>query len=65
MTLLGRKSRLICTLTYQAVMDIIGFIDENFTATLGYLVDNKAYGTSVVGMHEPQKILWLRTFLAK
>ena len=50
---------------YRAVMDAVGFTEEDLMAALGHLVDHKAQGVSFVGMHEQHRTLWLRTFLAK
>ena len=50
---------------YTAVMDIVGFTEESLMAALRHLVDNKAQGTSFVGINLPHRILWLRTYLGK
>jgi hypothetical protein len=43
---------------YQAVMDMVGFTEEDLMAALSHLVDHKAHGCSFVGMNDPQRILW-------
>ena len=50
---------------YNAVMTVVGFSDEALMAALGHLVDHKAQGSVFVGMNEPHRILWLRTYLGK
>ncbi|CAM0951200.1 unnamed protein product [Alopecurus aequalis] len=50
---------------YSAVMDQIGFTDENLMVALGHLVDHRAQGVNFVGMSGQHRTLWLRTFLAR
>jgi hypothetical protein len=50
---------------YNAVMDMIGFAEDDLMAALGHLVDHKAQGSSFVGMIQPHRILWLRNYLGK
>ncbi|KAK1664554.1 hypothetical protein QYE76_052713 [Lolium multiflorum] len=38
---------------YQAVMDMVGFVEEDLMAALSHLVDHKAQGSSFVGMNDP------------
>ena len=46
-------------------MDVVDFIEEALMVALGHFVSHKAQDVNFVGMTEPQRILWLRTFLAK
>ncbi|KAM0879235.1 hypothetical protein ACQ4PT_034373 [Festuca glaucescens] len=50
---------------YNAVMDMLGFAEDDLTVALSHLVDHKAQGCSFVGMIEPHRVLWLRNYLAK
>ncbi|KAJ1258462.1 hypothetical protein BS78_10G077000 [Paspalum vaginatum] len=50
---------------YGAVMYMPGFTEEALLVAFSHLVDNKAQGVAFVGMSEPHRVLWLRTFLAK
>ena len=50
---------------YNAVMDMLGFTEDDLMAALSHLVDHKAQGCSFVGMIEPHRVLWLRNYLAK
>jgi hypothetical protein len=50
---------------YSAVMFMPGFTEEAFIVAFSHLVDNKAQGTSFVGMSHSHCVMWLRTFLAK
>ena len=50
---------------YSAVMNQIGFTDENLMVVLGHLVDHRAQGVNFVGMSGQHSTLWLRTFLAR
>ncbi|KAK1646986.1 hypothetical protein QYE76_064791 [Lolium multiflorum] len=50
---------------YNAVMDMLGFAEDDLMAALSHLVDHKAQGSSFVGMIEPHRILWLRNYLVK
>ncbi|KAK1613134.1 hypothetical protein QYE76_036807 [Lolium multiflorum] len=48
---------------YNAVMDMLGFAEEDLMAALSHLIDHKAQGCSFVGMIEPHCVLWLRNTL--
>ncbi|KAK1643459.1 hypothetical protein QYE76_061264 [Lolium multiflorum] len=50
---------------YNAVMDMLGFAEDDLMATLSHLIDHKAQGSSFIGMIEPHRVLWLRTTLAR
>ncbi|KAK1683456.1 hypothetical protein QYE76_044304 [Lolium multiflorum] len=50
---------------YNAVMDMLGFAEDDLMAALSHLVDHKAQGSSFVGMIEPHRVLWLRNYLGK
>ncbi|KAK1610773.1 hypothetical protein QYE76_034446 [Lolium multiflorum] len=50
---------------YNAVMDMLGFIEDDLMAALSHLVDHKDQGSSFVGMIEPHRVLWLRNYLGK
>jgi len=50
---------------YGAVMYMAGFPEEALIVAFSHLVDNKAQGVAFVGMSDPHRVLWLRTFLAK
>ncbi|KAK1603280.1 hypothetical protein QYE76_018323 [Lolium multiflorum] len=50
---------------YNAVMDMLGFAEDHLMAALSHLVDHKAQGSSFVGMIEPHRVLWLRSYLGK
>jgi hypothetical protein len=50
---------------YSAVMFMPGFTEEALIVAFSHLVDNKAQGTTSVGMSHSHCVLWLRTFLAK
>ncbi|CAM0907935.1 unnamed protein product [Alopecurus aequalis] len=50
---------------YSAVMNQIGFTDENLMVALGHLVDHRAQGVNFVGMSGQHMTLWLRPFLAR
>ncbi|KAK1687158.1 hypothetical protein QYE76_048006 [Lolium multiflorum] len=50
---------------YNAVMDMLGFVEDDLMTALSHLVDHKAQGSSFVGMIEPHRILWLRNYLGK
>ncbi|KAK1679430.1 hypothetical protein QYE76_040278 [Lolium multiflorum] len=50
---------------YNAVMDMLGFAEDDLMAAMSHLVDHKAQGCSFVGMIEPHRVLWLRNYLAK
>ena len=50
---------------YGAVMYMEGFPEEALIVPFSHLVDNKAQGVAFVGMSDPHRVLWLRTFLAK
>jgi hypothetical protein len=42
---------------YEAVMKVVGFIEDVLMAALGHLVDHKAQGTLFVGMAASHGIL--------
>ncbi|KAK1629383.1 hypothetical protein QYE76_003698 [Lolium multiflorum] len=48
---------------YNAVMDMLGFAENDLMAALSHLVDHKAQSSSFVGMIEPHRVLWLRNYL--
>jgi hypothetical protein len=50
---------------YSTVMYMLGFTEEALIVAFSHLVDNKAQGTTFVGMSDSHRVLWLRTFLAK
>jgi hypothetical protein len=50
---------------YGVVMFMPGFTEEALIVAFSHLVDNKAHGTTFVGMSHSHRVLWLRTFLAK
>jgi hypothetical protein len=50
---------------YSAVMFMPRFTEEALIVAFSHLVDNKAQGTTFVGMSHSHRVLWLRTFLAK
>lgn len=50
---------------YNAVMDMLGFAEDDLMAALSHLVDHKAQGSSFIGMIEPHRVLWLRNYLGK
>ncbi|KAK1627133.1 hypothetical protein QYE76_001448 [Lolium multiflorum] len=49
---------------YNAVMDMLGFAEDDLMAALSHPVDHKAQGSSFV-MIEPHRVLWLRNYLGK
>ncbi|KAK1696000.1 hypothetical protein QYE76_012697 [Lolium multiflorum] len=50
---------------YNAVMDMLGFAENDLMATPSHLVDHRAQCSSFIGMIEPHRILWLRNYLGK
>ncbi|XP_071677967.1 uncharacterized protein [Lolium perenne] len=50
---------------YNAVMDMLGFTEDDLMVALSRLVDHKAQGSSFVGMIDPRRVLWLRNYLGK
>ncbi|KAK1646663.1 hypothetical protein QYE76_064468 [Lolium multiflorum] len=48
---------------YNAVMDMLGFAEDDLMAALSHLVDHKAQGSSFIGMIESHRVLWLRNYL--
>jgi hypothetical protein len=50
---------------YSAVMFMPRFTEEALIVAFSHLVNNKAQGTTFVGMSHTHRVLWLRTFLAK
>jgi hypothetical protein len=42
---------------YNAVMDMLGFVEDDLMAALSHLVDHKAQGSNFVGMIEPHRAL--------
>ncbi|KAK1682444.1 hypothetical protein QYE76_043292 [Lolium multiflorum] len=50
---------------YNAVMDMLGFTEDDLMAALSHLVDHNAQGSSFVSMIEPHHVLWLRNYLGK
>ncbi|KAK1618836.1 hypothetical protein QYE76_024353 [Lolium multiflorum] len=50
---------------YYAVMDMLGFAEDDLMAALSHLIDHKAQGSSFVGMVEPHRVIWLRIYLGK
>jgi hypothetical protein len=50
---------------YLAVMETLGFGEEELICAYTYLLDNKAQGRGFVGISDNHRAIWLRTFLAK
>ncbi|KAK1605751.1 hypothetical protein QYE76_029424 [Lolium multiflorum] len=50
---------------YNAVMDMLGFTEDDLMVALSHLLDHNAQGSSFVGMIEPHRVLWLRNYLGK
>jgi hypothetical protein len=50
---------------YNAVMDMLGFTEDDLMVALSHLVDHKAQGSSFVGMINPHHVLWLSNYLGK
>jgi hypothetical protein len=50
---------------YAVVMFMHGFTKETLIVAFSHLVDNKAQGTTFVGMSHSHRVLWIRTFLTK
>jgi hypothetical protein len=50
---------------YSADLFMFGFSEEVLIVAFSHLVDNKAQGTTFVGMSHSHRVLWLRTFQDK
>jgi hypothetical protein len=50
---------------YNAVMDMLGFAEDDLMAALSHLIDHKAQGSNFVNMIESHRVLWLRNYLGK
>ncbi|KAK1683457.1 hypothetical protein QYE76_044305 [Lolium multiflorum] len=48
---------------YNAVMDKLGFTEDDLMAALSHLVNHKTQGSSFFGMIEPHHVLWLRNYV--